>query len=88
MLLYISMIQIPSWEKNWETTPHIQKIDKRKYVFDSAVSYINDELLICGFPLLHPRVPFDYLLLSSLAQFPREDPHDIFVNVWKDVIQK
>lgn len=86
LLLHLETFEYVDWQKEWKDNETIQRIKtQNEYCFDNAVEYINNDLEMCGFPPLHPRVPLDYLILSSLAG---EIPHETFTTVWKNTIQE
>lgn len=85
LLCYMEACKYPTWMSDWENeTSTNQTMNKFTYCFYNAIEFINKELELCCFPPLHPRVPLDYLILSSLAL---EEPHQTFTEVWKSTIE-
>ncbi len=86
LLSHISIIEFTDWENEWEDNESIQtSFTIREYCFDKAVEYLNNQLEYCCFPPLQPRVPLDYVILSSLTS---ERPNNDFVDNWVSFIQK
>lgn len=84
LLYHLSWFEYAAWADQWERQETLQKRfpQLKEYVFERAVDYVNQELDSCGFPPLHPRVPFDFAVLCALANI--QDPHEAFTQAFQE----
>lgn len=83
LLYYLSWICYVNWSLQWEEKESLRRRfpTEKRYLFARAVAFANEELEVCGFPPLHPRVPFDFAVLSALANV--DDPHEAFTKAFR-----
>lgn len=71
LVLYNEVILLPDWENEW--LDGSQEESKEYFLYHKSYEFINEELVRCGFPPLHPNVPFDYIILEAfLTENPAE----------------